>query len=230
MHPAVPYGPVLQQVDAPVLHWPHRDLSRLQSAFVTHNSSVSAFCCAPKLLKRISGLISNLFSTDSSVTTSIEFNQVLLFQLSECDASGINAFGIFKRIYNIYSCCHQCGWRQTYSLWNIKSLWQFRSTLGDGVSLHIQMRYVKDKMNFAIQTFMQNLSPSLELRCSGTQVNVHTVLIFFVPAFLSPPKNVHWITVHQLYSTSWTQCFMSGCMIFPYHFPSVNKKRQINSA
>jgi hypothetical protein len=64
--------------------------------------------CA-KTLKRISELISNLFPTDASVTMSIEFNRVLLFQLSEWNASGINAFGIFKRIYNIYSCCRQYG-------------------------------------------------------------------------------------------------------------------------
>ena len=75
--------------------------------------------------KRISELISNLFSTDTSVKTSIEFNQVLLFQLSEWDVPGINASGIFKRIYNIYSCCHQCGWKQTYSLWNTKRLDNF---------------------------------------------------------------------------------------------------------
>jgi hypothetical protein len=49
----------------------------------------------------------------------------LLLQLPEWNASGINAFGIFRRICNIYSYCHQCGWMQTYWLWNVKSLDNF---------------------------------------------------------------------------------------------------------
>jgi len=89
------YFLAIKEKDAAALHLPKKPEQVTIHLRYPQYISLPALLCAITL-KRIWELISNLFSTDTSVTTSIEFNQVVLFQLSEWDASGINAFGILK--------------------------------------------------------------------------------------------------------------------------------------